>query len=325
MTFARAALATGLLLSSPAAASPEVVADVAPIHSIVANVMEGAGEPHLLLPPGASPHHYALHPSEAAALERADVVFWVGEAYTPWLADPIATLAADARALALEDAPGLRLLPTRKSGPFAHAPHDEAGHVDEDHGHAHGHAEGRHEHEAIDGHLWLDPLNAAAIARAAADALADADPAHADLYRRNAESFAAEMDALVARLDDALTQAEGRRFVVFHDAYQYFEDRFDLPASGSIALHDADQPSAARMAEIRDRIRAEQVACVFAEPQFPASLIATAVEGTGARRGSLDPIGVDFEPGPGFYPLLISGLAADLLACLTDPATPSGD
>jgi zinc transport system substrate-binding protein len=159
-------------------------------------------------------------------------------------------------------------------------------------------------------------VNAAAIASAAAEALAEADPDNADAYRANAEAYAGEMDALVETLAAELAGLANRGFIVFHDAYQYFEARFDLPAAGSIALHDADQPSAARMAEIQARIRDAGVACVFSEPQFDPGLIATAIEGSEARRGTLDPLGADLEPGPDLYPALIRGLADDLAACL---------
>lgn len=305
MTAARI-LALGVAAASPAAAAPNVVADVAPIHSIVARVMERVGTPTLLMPLGSSPHDYALHPSDAAALESADLVFWVGDAYTPWLADPIAKLASDAEKIALQDLPDLHLLPVRESGPFRHEAHDEDAHHDE-------------AGNAVDGHIWLDPLNAAAIATAAARSLAQADPPNADVYRANAEAFTQEVNALLDEVGQALAPARGRGYIVFHDAYQYLETRFALPASGSIALHDADQPSAARIAEIRERIRADDIACVFAEPQFPPSLVETAIEGTGARQGSLDPIGNDLEPGPTFYPALIRSLADDLLNCLAAP------
>jgi zinc transport system substrate-binding protein len=159
-------------------------------------------------------------------------------------------------------------------------------------------------------------MNAAAIATAAAEALAEADPQNAETYRANAAAFAGEMEALVAELEDDLASLAGRSFIVFHDAYQYFEDRFGLSAAGSISLHDADQPSPARMAEIQARVRSAETACVFAEPQFEPRLIDTAIEGTDARRGVLDPIGAELEPGPDLYPALIRGLAENLRDCL---------
>lgn len=301
-------LVAGMLFTTmiaPAIAAPRVVSDIAPVHSIIARVMEGAGEPVLLLPPGASPHGYALRPSEAAALEAAEIVFWVGPAYTPWLADALANLAGDARQLALQEAEGVTLLPVRDGGPFASHDHD---HGDDAH---HDAATG-----TVDGHLWLDPLNAVAIARSAAAVLAEADAENAGIYQTNAIEFAAEMEMLVAEITDRLAPVRNQRFLVFHDAYQYFESRFDIPAAGSIALHDTDLPGPARMAEIHARVRDQGLVCAFAEPQLNSSLMDTALEGTGTHRADLDPIGSTIDPGPGLYPALIRALANDLADCL---------
>jgi zinc transport system substrate-binding protein len=333
------------LAAAPLAAAPRVVADIAPVHSIVARVMDGAGTPELLMPPGASPHGYALRPSEAARLDAAEIVFWIGPALTPWLAGPLAALALEARQIELAEAEGITLLPMREGGPFEthdhdhdhdhdhedhashhHGDHDHA-YDDHDHDHDHDHAHDDHAHDdhdhahaadSADGHLWLDPGNAAAIAAAAAATLAELDPENAALYAANAEAFAAELTALAAEIDAKLDPLRGRPFIVFHDAYQYFEAAFDLPAAGSISLGEADAPSAARVAEIRDRIAAEGVACVFAEPQFEPRLVATVIEGSDARSGMLDPIGADLEPGPGLYPALLTGLAQGLADCLAD-------
>ncbi len=302
------------LAATPLAAAPRVVADVAPVHSIVTRVMDGAGTPELLMPPGASPHGYALRPSEAARLDGAEIVFWIGPDLTPWLEGPLDALAAGARHVELARAAGVTVLPMREGGPFeAHDHADDAGHDHDEHDHAgdHGHAEG-----AADGHLWLDPANAAAIAAAVAAELAALDPGNAALYAANAAAFSTELTALEAEIKATLDPLRGRPFVVFHDAYQYFEAAFDLPAAGSISLGEADAPSAARVAEIRDRIAAEGVACVFAEPQFEPRLVATVIEGSQARSGTLDPVGAGLDPGPGLYPALLTGLARGFADCL---------
>ena len=193
-----------LALAPAASAAPRVAVDIAPIESIAAHVMEGVGTPDLILPPGASPHAYALRPSEAGRLQDADLVVWVGPALTPWLADPITALAADASLVTVADLPGLTILPVRDGGAFEADDDDHAG--------------------AVDPHLWLDPENAAVIARALATALTAADPENGAAYAANAEDFAAGMDALVVAIDSKLAPVHGRRFIVFHDAYQYFED-----------------------------------------------------------------------------------------------------
>jgi zinc transport system substrate-binding protein len=288
------ALAAIALLPGVAAAAPRVAVDIAPLHSIVARVMAGIGAPELIVPPGVSEHDYALKPSQAAVLQDADLVVWTGPELTPWLAGPVAALASGAT-IAIEDVPGVRKLRVRTGGPFE------------------GDAEPGH---AWDGHLWLDPGNAAAAARAVAAALAAADPASAAGYAANAEGFAAEADTLAAEIEARLAPLRGRRYLVFHDAYQYFERRFDFPAAGSVALGDGAAPGAARVAAIRERVRATEVVCAFAEPQFEPKLLGTVTEGTGVRSGVLDPIGAGLTPGPGLYPALMRGLADSLAACL---------
>jgi zinc transport system substrate-binding protein len=307
-----------------------VAVDIAPVHSIAARVMAGVGEPALVIPPGASPHGYALRPSEAAALEAADLVVWVGPDLSPWLAEPIAALAPDATTLALVGAEGVALLPVRSGGPFD--PHVHAG-EDHDHGHEEAAAEPDHDHDhdhatdaeahdhdhaegGPDAHIWLDPMNGVAIAGAIAEALSALDPANADAYAANAEAFAGEMEALTAELGGELAPLQGQGFFVFHDAYQYFENRFGVTAAGSIALSDAEAPRAPRIAEIRDRIAAEDIVCVFSEPQFEPKIVATVIEGSGARTGVLDPIGAALEPGAELYPALLRGLADGLADCL---------
>ncbi|MFO7856439.1 MAG: zinc ABC transporter substrate-binding protein [Paracoccaceae bacterium] len=322
-----AALASG----AAAEAGPRVAADVLPVHSLAALVMQGVGEPALVLPPGASPHGHALRPSEAAALENAEVVFWVGEELTPWLADALETLAPEARRIALIDAPGVRRLEFREGVTFEahdHGPEDDHAHDDhahDDHAHddhAHGdHAHDEphaHDHEGVDPHAWLDPANARAWLDAIAAALAEADPANAAAYRANAEAGKAGLTALEAEIAADLAPLAGRDFVVFHDAYHYFEARFGVEAAGAISLADGSTPGPRRLAEIREAIAGMDAACVFTEPQFPPRLAETATQGTGARLGTLDPVGAELAPGPELYPTLIRNMAASLKACL-DP------
>lgn len=300
------------LVAAQAQAAPTVATDIAPVHALAARVMQGLGEPTLLLPPGASPHGYALRPSDAAALEGAAVVFWVGEALTPWLERSIAALAARATVVELAAAPGVTLLPLREDARFAAHGHDNhaagAGGEHADHGHGHG--------DGFDPHLWLDPANAALWLDAMAATLAQADPANAAAYAANAAAGRQELAALKVELDATLAPVRGRGFIVAHDAYQYFEAAFAVPAAGAVALSDARAPGAARISEIRAAIEAAQVACVFTEPQLSPALTATLVEGTGARSGVLDPLGAGLAPGAALYPALLRGVAASLADCL---------
>jgi zinc transport system substrate-binding protein len=321
-----------LALSAPALAKPVVVTDIPPVHALVARVMQGVGEPTQILPPGASPHGYAMRPSEAAALADADVVFWVGPELTPWLARAIDTLATHAEAVELLEAPGTTHLAFREGATFEVHHHDEDGHdahaegEEEEHADAHEDADAaedhdqdeahEHDHHGVDPHAWLDPDNGKAWLSAIANELATVDPDNADAYRSNAAAGAREFEGLTARISEQLRPVRGAPFVVFHDAYHYFENRFDIEAAGAVSLSDASRPGPARVSEIRDRIRDLDAVCVFTEPQFQPTLVATIVEGTSAHVATLDPLGTSLEPGPTLYPALLQHLADDLTACL---------
>jgi len=292
-----------LLLSSAALADvPEVVTDIAPIHGLVARVMGELGAPELLVEPGASPHGYALRPSQAAGLQRADLVVMMGHELTPWLEGPVAQLAAGAVVMELLDTQGTMVLSAREEAAFE---------PDDHHEHDHDHA-----HEGADPHAWLDPQNAVAWLASIADALAELDPANAETYRANAAEGRAEIAAAQAAAADRLAPLAERPFVVFHDAFQYFEARFALAGVGAISLSDAAPPSAARVAEIRALVEAEGVVCAFSEPQFNPAILDTVTQGTGARLGTVDPVGAPLSTGPGFYPALIAAITNDVAACL---------
>lgn len=300
---------TALLGQTARAEVPRVAVDIAPVHSLVARVMQGVGSPDLIVQPGASPHEYALRPSEAAALQKADVVVWVGPDLTPWLADAIDTLARNASVTELLNADETRALEFREGTLFEAHDHDEDTHTEGQHA-------GQEDHTAHDPHAWLSPQNASTWLTLIAAQLSAADPDNAGAYFANAAAGQAEIDALAADINAVLDPVRGRHFIVFHDAYQYFETAFDFPASGAISIADASDPSPARIAQIHERIAREGINCVLAEPQFNPGLVATVLDGTKAGTGILDPLGSDLEPGPTLYPRLIRNLATTLADCL---------
>lgn len=356
------------MLAAPAAwaEAPKVVTDIAPVHSLVAQVMQGVGTPVMLIDPGASPHGYALRPSQARALSQADVVFWIGEALTPWMEQPLEALAADAHSVELLELEATLQLEFREGATFeehdhdephgedhgshgheehadddhddhdehghddhdehGHDEHDEHGHDDhEEHGHddhdEHGHEDHDeedhhdHAHDGVDPHAWLDPVNAIAWTQAIADELSRMDPENAATYAKNAAEGIAALNQLSADLAADLAPAHDLHFVVFHDAYHYFENRFGLAASGAISVGDATDPSAARVAEVRDTVADAGVTCVFAEPQFNPGLI-RAVSETGVKVAQIDPLGVGLELGPDLYGQTLRALSASILGCL---------
>ncbi len=307
---------------------PNVAVDIAPVHSLVARVMQGVGTPDLIVQPGASPHEYSLRPSEAAALQEANLVFWMGEDLTPWMKDAVATLAEAAAVTTFLEAEGTMLLDFREGSLFE--AHDHAEHGDEDHdehaeGHEHAHEEhaesGEHGHEEHadgedhgheghdhgkhDPHAWLSPENASTWLNLIAAQLSAADPDNAGAYFANAAAAREEMAALSAEINTTLDPVRGGSFVAFHDAYQYFESAFDFPASGAISIGDASDPSPARITEIQGRIQKEGVDCVLAEPQFNPGIVQVVLDGTEASTGIIDPLGAELEPGPDLYPQLL--------------------
>ena len=303
----RSVLLAAFMVTSMASGSADaanVVATVKPIHSLVAAVMAGVGEPHLIVRGSASPHTYSLRPSDAVALREAAVVFWVGPHLETFLTAPLKTIAVNARIIALGTIPGVEHLPMRMSGSFEAHDHN-------------GETSGEREHEAPDTHIWLDPLNAKAMLRSIAGALVTVDPGHADIYRANENAMARRLDALVVDVDAALATVRGRPFIVFHDAYHYFERRFRIEAAGSITVSPDIMPGARRLSEIRDTVRTFGAACVFSEPQFEPSLIRVVTEGSPARTGILDPLGAALTPGPALYETLIRNMAAALTDCLS--------
>ncbi|MFC0338247.1 zinc transport system substrate-binding protein [Kushneria avicenniae] len=310
---------------------PRVAVDIAPIQSLAAQVMGDLGSPEMVMPAGASPHGYSMRPSEASTLDNADVVFWVGPPLTPWLADAINTLAGDADSVVLLDAPGTTRLDYREGATFeSHAHEHEHGHGDEhDHGdgHDHDHDGGHthddshdhdhsHSHTGLNPHAWLDPQNARAWLGVMAKALAEADPEHADTYRHNAQAAQQHLDALIADTEQRLKDDHDTRFIVFHDAYQYFEERFDVHAAGAISIGDASSPGPARIRELQDKVKSLNVQCVFSEPQFNPRMIESIFGDTAINTSIvLDPLGAGIDPGPGLYDALITHIATSIDEC----------
>ena len=306
------ALVAALLCAAPvtALAGPRVVVTVKPLHSLVAGVMAGIGEPELIVRGAGSPHTYQLKPSEARLLESAQVVFWVGAPLEAFMEKPLAALGAKARVVTVLRSPGIVLRPGRAGGAW-------------DGGDRHGRAPregpagaGDHGGAELDGHLWLDPANARVIAREAAAVLGQLDPGNRSRYAANAAALVARVDALDDGLQATLAPVRDIPYVVFHDAYQYFEARYALRAVGSIAVSAERAPGAKRVQEIRDTIMSRGARCVFSEPQFPSAILGTLLEGTDARTGTLDPLGAGLPAGPDAYFTLMRALGFSLAECL---------
>jgi len=326
-------LAMGLTLAIPAflfagslqaADAPVVVTSIKPVHSLVSAIMEGVGKPELIVDGAASPHTYSLKPSNARALQDAKVIFWIGPGLEAFLEKPLESLGSDAIVARLDNAPGLVKLPFREGGAFeAHDDGDEHSsasadeHVEADHDHAeadHDHDHG--DHRAFDTHLWLDPMNAKAMATEITTTLVAADPANALTYEANAKALDDKLDALDKEIAATVSPVKDKPFIVFHDAYQYFEHRYHIRVAGSITVSPETIPGAERVSEIHKKVGDLGATCVFAEPQFEPRLIDVVIEGTKAKSGVLDPEAATLPAGPDLYFTLMRDIAESMKNCL---------
>ena len=314
---------------SAANADVNVVTSIKPVHSLVSGVMQGVGSPTVIIEGAGSPHTYSLKPSQAKQLQDADLVFWMGDELETFLEGPIQNIAQNAKSIKLIDSHGLKKIKFREGGMFdEHDDHDDHDDHDkeknakddhDDHGHDK-HAKDDHDdhgHGEFDPHVWLDPINAKAVVHEIEEALVKADPKNAKKYEANAVRMAGKLDQLVTELRVQLQPVQGKGFIVFHDAYQYFEQRFGVAAIGSITVSPEVIPGAERVKDLREKITDLRATCVFSEPQFEPKLLRTLVDGTGAQTGVLDPLGSSLTKGPDLYFELVREMARSLKECLS--------
>lgn len=345
-------LCASTALARPALADvPVVVTDIPPVHGLVAAVMEGLGEPVLLLERGASEHAYQMRPSQAGALAEAGLVVWVGPDLTPWLAEALEVRPEGGAILGLlaaegtfrqdygdgekgahdhghddhghddhghddhahdDHAHGDHAQDDHAHGDHGHDDHAHGDHAQDDHGHDHG-----HDHSGTDPHAWLDPANGVVWAGLIAAELSRLDPGNAATYAANATRAAEAIAAAEAEAAALLAPVKDRPFVAFHDAYGYFTGHFGLKMAGTVALGDASAPGAQRLAELRDLAVAGGAVCLFPEAGHDPKLIEQLAQDTGLKvGGQLDPVGTMQDPGPGAYPAVIVTLARVLADCL---------
>jgi zinc transport system substrate-binding protein len=298
---------TGLAESPPS--FPRVVASIKPIHSLVAGVMGQRGSLFLLIPGSFSEHGYTLKPSDARHLQQANLVFWIGDEMETYLTKPIQALPKETSVVTLADAKGIALLSAREDPAFeAHTHSGQENHKDSN-----------HTHSEPDLHIWFNPQNAMAMVNAIVTSLSNADPMQAAYYMQNGENLKKSLAALDQEISESLRPLKGKPYIVSHDAYQYFEHRYGIPARGSLTLTPDQSPSAGRLKDIRSKIKNLGAVCVFAEPQIKPNLIETVIAGTQAKADALDPNGALIEPGPGLYFTLLRSNTAALVRCLSSP------
>ncbi len=324
--------------NSMVSADIKVVTSIKPIHSLAAYVMDGVGKPGVIVDGYNSPHGFSLKPSHAKMIENADLIIWVGEDLEAFLEKPLNSIAKKATKVELMDLKGIKKLKFREKNIFEG--HDDHGHKEDkhddhghkkdkhdDHGHKkdkhddHGHKKDKHDdhgheghaHGEHDPHIWLDPMNAKVIIKEITKQLVKLDSANSEKYNANSKKAIADIDTLTKSIKKDLNK--NSRVVVFHDAYQYFENRFGIKVLGALTVNTDVLPGAEQLAEIREVIEHEKINCIFSEPQFNPSIIKTIAKDTNIKTGVLDPLGATIDKGKGMYSELLKNMSSSFKGC----------
>ena len=308
----------------------KVVTSIKPIHSLVSYIMEGVGSPDLIVDGYNSPHGFSLKPSHAKMLQEADIVIYVGEGLEEFLEKPLQSLSQNAVKFELLKQSGMKKLKFRERNIFeGHDDHDDHGHGKkkkddhDDHDHDkkakkedhddHGHDDHGHGHGEFDPHIWLDPMNAKIIVKKVTNQLSKLDKENSSTYKSNSKKALKEIDNLIKQVKSDINK--DAKVVVFHDAYQYFEKRFDVNIIGALTVNTDVLPGAEQLAEIREVIDHEQVTCVLSEPQFNPDIVKTIANDTNINMGVLDPLGATLDKGKILYFDLIKNISLSIENC----------
>ena len=327
-----------LTLFTSANAEIKVVVSIKPIHSLASYLMEGVGTPNLIVDGYASPHGFAMKPSHAKMLQEADLIFWVGEGLENFLEKPLKSIAKKSEKIELLEIKGLQKLKFREKNIFdehddhGHKEdkhddhgHDDDGHKEDDHDdHDHdkdGHKEDDHDdhgheghaHGEYDPHIWLDPINAKVILNEMVEHLIENDEKNASIYKSNLDKALKDIDKLISDVKSELNKEIS--FIVFHDAYQYFEARFNVSVLGAFTVNTDVMPGAEQLSEIREIIEHDKVSCIFSEPQFNPDIINAVAKDMSIKTGVLDPLGATLNPGKDLYFELIRNISKSFKGC----------
>ena len=270
--------------------------------------MQGISTPVLLMKGNYSPHSYAIRPSSAEDLQQSDIVFWGGAKLEGFLTKPLKSIASRAELVSLQEIEGLKLLPMRSN---------KGWHLyDADSVKYHSAEDETESYSGTDPHVWLDPQNAKIISQKIVKVLSEMDPQNRQKYHKNGEKYALRLNLLDLDMKAKMAKVAEKPYLVFHDAYQYFERSYKLNAVGSVTLHIDYGSSARRLMEVQQTIKRERIICIFREPQFSPKLLQTVITGTKVKIGTLDPLGVGIESGTELYFTLLNNLSSSLSKCL---------
>ena len=313
-----------LTIFTPANAEIKVVTSIKPIHSLASYLMDGVGKPDLIVDGFNSPHGFSMKPSHAKMLQNADLIFWIGEDLESFLEKPLNSIAKKAEKIELIEIKGLNVLKFRERNIFDEHDHDDHAKKKDDHDDHDDHDKKEDDHEDHDGHeghghgeydphIWLDPINAKVILKEMTEHLIENDSKNASTYKSNLDKALNDIDKLTM---DVMTELnESTSSIVFHDAYQYFEKRFNVKILGAFTVNTDIMPGAAQLSEIREIIVHDKVKCIFSEPQFNPDIIKVVAKDMNIKTGVVDPLGATLNPGKNLYFDLIRNMSASFKGC----------
>ncbi|MDA7597135.1 zinc ABC transporter substrate-binding protein [Candidatus Pelagibacter sp.] len=324
-----------LTFFTPVNAEVKVVTSIKPLHSLASYLMDGVGKPDLIVDGYASPHGFSMKPSHAKMLQNADLIFWVGEDLENFLEKPLNSIAKKAEKIELMNIKGLNVLKFRERNIFEEHDHDDHddhdGHAKkkkdhhDDHDDHDGHAKKKkddhddhddhdgHGHGEYDPHIWLDPINAKVILKEMTEHLIENDNKNISTYKKNLDNALKDVDKLTMDVMTELNQSVSS--IVFHDAYQYFEERFNVNILGAFTVNTDVMPGAEQLAKIREIIEHDKVSCVFSEPQFNPDIIKAVAKDMNIKTGVIDPLGATLNSGKDLYFDLIRNMSASFKGC----------
>ena len=294
-----------------AKAEIKVVTSIKPIHSLASYIMDGVGSPDVIVDGYSSPHGFQLKPSHAKMLENADIIFWIGEGLENFLEKPLDTISKKAKKIEFLEVKGIKKLKFRDKNIFDEHDHDEHKHEEDEHDGHDGHDD--HGHGEYDPHIWLDPENAKLMVKVITKELSELDSKNASIYEKNSKKALSDLDKLIKKVKKDTNK--DLRFVAFHDAYHYYEDRFGINLLGALTVNPDVLPGAEQLAEIREVIEHEKVNCIFSEPQFNPDIIKSIAKDTGIKTGVLDPLGANLDKGKNLYFDLIKNISTSFKGC----------
>ena len=323
-----------LMFFTPANAEIKVVTSIKPIHSLASYLMDGVGKPDLIVDGFNSPHGFSMKPSHAKMLQNADLIFWIGEDLESFLEKPLNSIAKKAEKIELIEIKGLNVLKFRERNIFDEHDHDDHAKKEDDHDDHDDHAKKEddhddhddhakkeddhddhegHGHGEYDPHVWLDPINAKVILKEMTEHLIENDSKNASTYKSNLDKVLKDIDKLTM---DVMTELnESTSSIVFHDAYQYFEKRFNVKILGAFTVNTDVMPGAEQLSEIREIIEHDKVKCIFSEPQFNPDIIKVVAKDMNIKTGVVDPLGATLNPGKDLYFDLIRNMSASFKGC----------